>query len=248
MRYFRRLFHKPKHSVGTSSDCSIYRSLAPSVLGVTLCVACLCGTSWAWFTASATAGVGSIKTATLAVATVTDSGDSTVSGASVEGGTKYELVSGKTYTVKLAPGTSQTGYCVIKFGGTTYYTPQLTQSAAPNGMSITVYASDTNKELIIAPQWGICSYGATIADGGSIGSPAATAASEVSNTVSEVAQSASGAEGSPATGGSSSSEEVTSVDGDSSSSGLSGSSGSSTSSTGSEASTAAVDSSTGVDG
>ena len=240
MRYFRRLFHKPKHSVGTSSDCSIYRSLAPSALGIALCVTCLCGTSWAWFTASATAGVESIQTAALAVATVTASDSSTVSGASVEGGTKYELVSGKAYTVKLAPGTSQTGYCVIKFGGTTYYTPQLTQSAAPNGMSITVYASDANKELIIAPQWGICSYSATIADGSTIGNPAVSAALEVSGAVSGETQSASNEEGGPASGESSSTVEATSVDGDSSSSGLSSSSGNSTASTGSEASTAVV--------
>ena len=61
MRLSRRLFYKSKHSEKTTSDCSIYRILAPSVIGIFICAICLCGASWAWFTASTSTGTTAIQ-------------------------------------------------------------------------------------------------------------------------------------------------------------------------------------------
>ncbi len=52
MRLFQRLFYQPTHKEKVTNDRSIYRILAPSVLGIFICAICLCGASWAWFTAS----------------------------------------------------------------------------------------------------------------------------------------------------------------------------------------------------
>ena len=40
----------PRHS--KSTDENILRLLVPSLLGILLCMICLAGTTWAWFTAS----------------------------------------------------------------------------------------------------------------------------------------------------------------------------------------------------
>ena len=52
---------KEKHSD------NIVHILAPSVLGLCICAVCLCGMSWAWFTASTAASATTIRSATLQI-------------------------------------------------------------------------------------------------------------------------------------------------------------------------------------
>ncbi len=162
MRFVRRLFYQPKHAKAAGGDASIYRSLAPSLAGMALCTVCLCGTSWAWFTATATTSVEAIQTSTYVVdASVNDS----KCQKNTDGITSYEFSNAGTYSVVLAPvGTATTGYCVLKFGGDTYYTPQLTTGS----MTISVVSAG-NQTLTITPQWGTYVYDATIKDGDAIG-------------------------------------------------------------------------------
>ncbi len=162
MRFVRRLFYQPKHAKATGGDASIYRSLAPSLAGMALCTVCLCGTSWAWFTATAFTSVEAIQTSTYVVdVSVNDS----ACKKDADGSTPYEFSKAGTYSVVLAPvGTATTGYCVIEFGGDTYYTPQL----ATGSMTISVVPAG-NQTLTITPQWGTCVHDATIKDGDAIG-------------------------------------------------------------------------------
>ena len=258
MRYFRRLFYKPKHAADTGGDYGIYRSLAPSVAGIALCTACLCGTSWAWFTATATTGVESIQTATYSAdakvtavtdavqtASLADEAGAVVCEKDADGITTYKFPADGAYSVTLAPaGTAANGYCVISFGNKTYRTPQLTVGS----MTIVVYAA-ADQTLIVAPQWGTYSGDATIIeDGDVIGELSGSGSSEGADSSSTGDdEPASSEESVPAVSDSASSEEGSSVGDDSSSSESSVSSANADAATGAGTS-ATVDSSAGAAG
>lgn len=225
MRYFRRLFYKPKHAADTGDDYGIYRSLAPSVAGIALCTACLCGTSWAWFTATATTGVESIQTASYSadatIASVTD-GVQTASLADEDvvavcdkgddGIMTYTFPSDGAYSVMLTPsGTATVGYCKIDLGDDVYYTPQLTAGS----MTVIVNAT-AGQTLTIVPQWGTYSGEATIGDGDTIGESSGSGSSEEpASSTADDTDSASEEEGGSVAEGSSSTEESASASGDS---------------------------------
>lgn len=72
----------------------------------------------------------------------------------VNGGYEIYLESGKTYKVTItATGTATTGYCTVKIGDDTYYTPQIAQGDI---FEFTVTANES-VTLTIIPQWGTCS-------------------------------------------------------------------------------------------
>ncbi len=173
MRFAQRLSGQPKHLKTKSSDSDIYRSLVPSVVGIVLCAACLCSTSWAWFTSTASLNMGEIEAATYgADVSVSQMGARAVFACeknacekNADGTTTYTFSDAGAYTVKLGyTGTSKTGYCTLEFNGVTYYTPQLTSGS----IIISVYSTG-NQVLVVTPQWGTYSGDATIADGGTIG-------------------------------------------------------------------------------
>ncbi len=168
MRFAQRLSGQPKHLKTKSSDSDIYRSLIPSVVGMVLCAACLCSTSWAWFTSTASLNMGEIEAATYgADVSVSQMGVRAVSACekNADGTTTYTFSDAGAYTVKLGyTGTSKTGYCTLEFNGVTYYTPQLTSGS----ITISVYSTG-DQVLVVTPQWGTHPGDATIADGGTIG-------------------------------------------------------------------------------
>ena len=49
-RWLKRIFYTPRHSKPT--DENILRLLMPSAVGIALCMVCLAGSTWAWFSAS----------------------------------------------------------------------------------------------------------------------------------------------------------------------------------------------------
>ena len=70
--------HIPRHS--KSTDENILRLLVPSLLGILLCMICLAGTTWAWFTASVQTQPQTIEAANydIAVSITNESGDDAV--------------------------------------------------------------------------------------------------------------------------------------------------------------------------
>ena len=191
MRLFRRLSHQPKGEENIKSDWSIYRILAPSVIGIFICAVCLCGVSWAWFTANVSVEATTIKTASYTVnVTAKDSSDSEITPTTRDGVTTVTFSSAGAYTVTITPDTSSntatSGYCTIGLNDTTYYTAQLTSGS----LSFTVNAT-ANQTLTVTPQWGTYSgSGQTISSGGSIG----TAAENSDENASEESQSLDGNE------------------------------------------------------
>lgn len=131
---------------------NIWHLLAPSVMGIFLCVVCLCGTSWAWFTASRSSSVTPIQTAVYTVGLTVDGQDvpQTLDGARIM---QIGMTKGQTYRVSLkANGTASTGYCKVTFEDKTYYTDRI---GADDTLAFTVNASK-DSTMEIEAQWGTC--------------------------------------------------------------------------------------------
>ena len=163
-----RLFSMPRHrsiQQKKKEHCDrLPHILAPSVIGIILCTICLCGASWAWFTASTSTGAANIQSATYTVSVTAKQGETVISPTIENGITTVRFSAAGTYTVTLTPtGTAKTGYCKLTFDGTGYYTPQLVSER----FTFTVNAvADT--ALTVTPQWGTYSGAATIQNGGKI--------------------------------------------------------------------------------
>ena len=95
---------------------SLTALLMPSLLGVAICLVCLCSLTWAWFTATQNSGVQPIQSAT---ATVTASLNDKALG-ELKVGEPYSLNGTGTLTLHMA-GDAQYAYVVIKVGDTEYH-------------------------------------------------------------------------------------------------------------------------------
>ena len=130
----------------------------PSLLGVAICLVCLCSLTWAWFTATQNSGVQPIQSAT---ATVTASLNDTALG-ELKVGEPYSLNGTGKLTLHMA-GDAQYAYVVIKVGDTEYHTDYLTA----DGYTITVNESGAALTLCWGKQDSL--PGTAVGDGGSIG-------------------------------------------------------------------------------
>ena len=150
---------------------SLTALLMPSLLGVAICLVCLCSLTWAWFTATQNSGVQPIQSAT---ATVTASLNDTALG-ELKVGEPCSLNGTGPLTLHMA-GDAQYAYVVIKVGGTEYHTDYLT---ATEDYTITVNESGAALTLCWGKQDSL--PGTAVGNGGSIG----TAQQEPSNTPDE---------------------------------------------------------------
>lgn len=152
LRLYKYLFHKPKYFKKKERSDGIYHVLAPSVVAVFICTICLCGTSWAWFTASHTGSVTTIQSANYSV-TVTASPSDTSTVTTANGIYEASLEGGTEYTVNItASGTATGGYCRVEFCGLTYHTPQI-KSGSSFSFGIIAYEDGT---VTVTSQWGTC--------------------------------------------------------------------------------------------
>ena len=149
---------------------SLTALLMPSLLGVAICLVCLCSLTWAWFTATQNSGVQPIQSAT---ATVTAKlGDTDLGELKV--GEPCSLNGTGTLTLHM-DGSAQYAYVLIKVGDTEYHTDYLTA----DGYTITVNESGAALTLCWGKQDSL--PGTAVENGGSIG----TAQQEPSGTPDE---------------------------------------------------------------
>lgn len=101
--------------------------LLPSVLCILLCMVCLCGMTFAWFSAASNTPASPVRSAEYTVSVRVADGET---DAPVQGG-HYVLTAGTEYTVTLtASGTATTGFCLLTLsftegtGSETLYTGQ----------------------------------------------------------------------------------------------------------------------------
>ena len=151
MRVYAFLYHRRKGKTDEKRNGDIYRLLAPCVIGAAVCAICLCGASWAWFTASSGNAVGAITTPKYEIsvtAAPADAPDNTVSDYSEA----LAELNGKTYTVILKAEENGTfgavGYCRITVDGTEYFSEPL----SVGGESLTFEV--TAERVTIERRWG----------------------------------------------------------------------------------------------
>lgn len=123
MRVYRRIFHKGDLVKKKERRDSLVPLLFPSILGVCICMICVCGMTWAWYSASVQSPTQKITAACYEVKVVSVKD---VNGKEIAPeGSGYRLEAGMQYTVTLrADGTVQKcgGYCLIEGGGIKLYT------------------------------------------------------------------------------------------------------------------------------
>lgn len=169
-----------------SDDGNILRLFAPSLLGLILCMVCLTGATWAWYSVNLQIRPQSLTAANFDVSVSIQTENGEVVAEEQNGG--YTLLADTVYKVELtAAGTaSQTsGYCVVQTGDTRYYTDQL---MADGSLSFTLIP-DASAGYIFIPVWGSYSGTADISDGTIIGTrPDTSGAGETGGAVQQNSQ------------------------------------------------------------
>lgn len=136
------------------TDQAFSRLLATSILGILVCIACLCSTTFAWFSDSAPSKANELKMAEECLLTVELSRDG-VDLELLEDG--VELEAGVAYTVVLTlPANTASGYCIIRSEDDSYYTDYITRhsDATPQTKIFTLKVA-TTQTLRFETRWGI---------------------------------------------------------------------------------------------
>lgn len=131
------------------AETNLTKILLPSVLSILLCMALLCGMTWAWFASTQSTPAATIQAATYRIDVVAKNGG-TVLTAGQDG--KYTLKTGVTYTITLkALGTASTGYCKVTLpDSTVLHTAQIAK-----GGTLTFTLTLTNDGVVsFSPEWG----------------------------------------------------------------------------------------------
>lgn len=146
---FKNLLYVPKHMKTT--DDNILRLLLPSFAGIAVCVLCLAGLTWAWFSVSVTAKPQSLIAANFDVA-VEVTGASSDALITPEESGYYALAAGAYRITLNRAGTSEkiAGYCLIKIGDAEYPSAPLVLNEP---LTFTL-ALDTEKAVGFTPVWG----------------------------------------------------------------------------------------------
>lgn len=184
---------------------NILRLLAPSVIGACICAVCLCGASWAWFTAATEASTTTIRSATFQISDVdvtanasetNDAQATTVQAVKAEGG-KFEVsLPDGSYKLRIIPAadnTSTKGFCCITIfennesAGTAYYTSNISEDK----FSVNIQA-DKNIRVVIEPIWGdVAAYNTSVtplANGGNIPAQKSAKSSGSDQTANDASQ------------------------------------------------------------
>ena len=149
-----------------SAEAGIKRMMLTSVLGMLICVVCLAGTTWAWFTANSgiddTDNPLSVETAQVNVAVRIDNQDIvTVSGGNLQ---EITIAENKKLSVTLTgDGTSTKKYCYVEVDGKGYYVD------LSSGNPITFTVCSSSSSMMIKASWSVPDSGSLISSEATIG-------------------------------------------------------------------------------
>ena len=158
MKVYPVFFHRAKHATEEKRSDGLMHILAPSVIGIFICAVCLCGVSWAWFTASTSTGTAQIQSSSYKLSY--QIGEDTTATELTEADNTYTLTANACVIKLKATGTAgATGYCSIKIGDETYYTEQIFVNGS--AFTFTVNAAE-GTQITLTPKWGTYSHAATL--------------------------------------------------------------------------------------
>ena len=161
MKAYPVFFHRAKHATKEKRSDGLMHILVPSMLASCICAICLCGVSWAWFTASTSTGTTAIQSSSYKLSYQV--GEDTAATELTEADNTYTLTADTTLITLKATGTAgATGYCSIKIGDETYYTEQIFVNGS--AFTFTVNAA-AGTEITLTPKWETYSHDATLHNG-----------------------------------------------------------------------------------
>lgn len=142
----------------------------PSVIGIIICMICLAGATWAWFSSDVQIKPQTIKAASfdVLVSISAAEGEEIVSSEK----NSYLLAANTVYSVNLTvDGDASTGYCVIQFGDTKYFTGPISntqQTGQPAEFTFTLIPQEDGEYTFIGV-WGTYSGAPDIENQGTLG-------------------------------------------------------------------------------
>lgn len=180
-------YHRGKHAASKKSDTkSLAMLFAPAVIGIAACLISVSGLTWAWFTASISTGMQSIKAANFAIEVMADE-----KSVSVDKDGNYKITlegSGKvTVEIKNAQdSTATSGFCVITIKKAVENTVSayVTQDLVGIENYNLTYEGSAGDTVTITPKWGIPS-GTVIENSSTIGTTNNSASNEQEYTLTE---------------------------------------------------------------
>lgn len=157
--WLKRIFYMPKHSKPT--DENIQRLLMPSVVGIALCMVCLAGSTWAWFSSSVQTAPQTIEAANydISAAVIDASGQPVPSGQPLQAGQQY------TVTLTAIGNAPSGGYCEVESGAVSLYT----ETILPNELLAFTLIPKTKAAYTFTAVWGKYSGKPDITNGCTIG-------------------------------------------------------------------------------
>ena len=138
------------------SDKAFARIALTSILGILVCIICLCSTTYAWFTGSVQVDNNTFKAADACLLSVSVYKDGTEKAIiDTENATTLECEG--TYTVTLTlPKESASGYLVLTVDGQEYYSDYLQRNENDQTMTFTLNVNAA-KTVNFTARWGIYS-------------------------------------------------------------------------------------------
>lgn len=149
MHIYNFFFNRSQRGEKKRGD-GLFHLLAPSVIGALLCAVCLCGASWAWFSAYTSTGETVIKSSEYNITAAVRGSENSP----VEVKNNACTVADGVYKVTLSAKGSQsaTGYCRVEIGGKIYYTEQIT---AVGSFTFTIKTTGSSDVKFVS-KWGSC--------------------------------------------------------------------------------------------
>lgn len=134
------------------TDKAFSRLVVTSIIGIFMCIVCLCSTTFAWFKDDAPSEGNRIQMADECLLAVTVSKD----GTPIEGIENGVALEAGVYDVTLSlPGNTASGYCLITAGGVNYHTDYIVRHTEDMKEISFKLVVDTAQTVVFTPRWGI---------------------------------------------------------------------------------------------
>lgn len=146
------------------SDKAFSRLLLTSLLGIFVCIICLCSTTFAWFSDDAPSSRNEITMAGDCLLSVSVSCEGTVLTGIEDG---VELEAGKSYEVTLTlPPNTASGYCLLTAGGVNYYTDYISRHTEETEKTVTFTLTVVTTQTVkFTTRWGIYATDSSVQNG-----------------------------------------------------------------------------------
>ena len=136
------------------------RLIISSVLGILVCVMCLCSATWAWFSTDVSNDSNTLCSGNFGlIVTVTDENGTSVDVTENPDGTSVcAFADAKEYnvTLKMTEDTTVTkGFCVIKAGNASYSTAAMNSKEGITSLSFKIDVKEAGLTLSFTPAWGL---------------------------------------------------------------------------------------------